>query len=1090
MGGTIAIANDTPYMFHAKVLDSEGKPVDELGDISIESGQTKDVLDKGLSSTNRYTVLFRLNDSPSTSSPIVSPSDLAPSVSSYHSGGGGRGREVKAINSSARSLRALANYPSSISASRTPSPRSRSQLLQLSSFEDPVELKFSYWKLADVVKIRVTDLCKGPEKSRHLERVLQDMKILTIAVAALPGLRIADREFYGALYRSCFIANELITFLCLHQIAKDEEDALNMARVLVDAGVFVAMVPGSAFENELRFFGLNDQHWVCKRLGQMDQTINNWKDAQPLSRFHLNGENQDMDTTRLVDGWLEKKGRIGMYNMRFFRILPHKLRKDVKVIAWFRDEVSMKMKGWFTSDDILKVAVVPKKKTVEVKLTSNKKVTIRAGTTQMWFLWHSVLRGFAKSLMPEDIVRGSALGHYLDEKGSIAFAKHLKPMKIQRGATICKQGARSPYFGIISSGAIGVFVSGRESKEPVLLAQRQRFDFVGTEVFTSAPDDSRSLQALSDCTLLVLPEKNRLSLLKNNKQLQAAVGPMFHTGVDQCIEESEMFRHLNVSQRAKLKLGGRFRAVSAGNTIFHKGENADGMFLILSGECGIFGQNEQNETVCLKTLLHAETFGELTGIFNGQRRFTVKAIRNSLVIKISFSTIDSFLGFTGVSKREILGKVIQDCLQETQIGFFEELSPEELKEIAYKHCYVEVFGPKHTVFKEGDEGDAFYAVIDGHLSVSIGDEVVNRLGPLDYFGELSLVTSKATRTATLVTMGKTLMIVITKRAFRKFFARRHDLMADIELRITGTECGMRTILYHRKASKHFARFLDQNGDSTLLEFWTAAREYRHWATPLDLEGETEKIENRLKSILDKYVKSSRVSLEPSMLENIEKELKKHDVSAMTLVPAEGHVVNAMEKAHLAVFKRSCWFISLMKDIEDYETRNRSTGTLIKSARSLVPQRSSPITHSAASLSKSSMGLNKRAGAGERRQNYSYDYGDIRLRKSGSHVNVIREEKVDSFDSDEARTAHSRSGSRREMHSVASRMTQSVSRIRSGCVTPASRTPNDLSEEEDDGKQHNSNIRGVVRAARGPLPHEAEEAIAACFPYPSRNSPLK
>mmetsp|Transcript_1867 Transcript_1867/g.3595 ORF Transcript_1867/g.3595 Transcript_1867/m.3595 type:complete len:224 (-) Transcript_1867:197-868(-) len=192
-----------------------------------------------------------------------------------------------------------------------------------------------------------------------------------------------------------------------------------------------------------------------------------------------------------------------------------------------------------------------------------------------------------------------------------------------------------------------------------------------------------------------------------------------------------------------------------------------------------------------------------------------------------------------------------------------------------------------------------------------------------------------------------------------------------------------------------------------------------------------------------------------MLENIEKELKKHDVSAMTLVPAEGHVVNAMEKAHLAVFKRSCWFISLMKDIEDYETRNRSTGTLIKSARSLVPQRSSPITHSAASLSKSSMGLNKRAGAGERRQNYSYDYGDIRLRKSGSHVNVIREEKVDSFDSDEARTAHSRSGSRREMHSVASRMTQSVSRIRSGCVTPASRTPNDLSEEEDDGKQHNS-----------------------------------
>ncbi|MDQ1448308.1 MAG: family transcriptional regulator, cyclic receptor protein [Actinomycetota bacterium] len=56
-----------------------------------------------------------------------------------------------------------------------------------------------------------------------------------------------------------------------------------------------------------------------------------------------------------------------------------------------------------------------------------------------------------------------------------------------------------------------------------------------------------------------------------------------------------------------------------------------------------------------------------------------------------------------------------------------------------------------TLFTEGDPGDAMYAVIEGHVEVTLGGQVVEQVGSGGILGELALIDASpraATATAT------------------------------------------------------------------------------------------------------------------------------------------------------------------------------------------------------------------------------------------------------------------------------------------------------------------------------------------------------
>ena len=75
-----------------------------------------------------------------------------------------------------------------------------------------------------------------------------------------------------------------------------------------------------------------------------------------------------------------------------------------------------------------------------------------------------------------------------------------------------------------------------------------------------------------------------------------------------------------------------------------------------------------------------------------------------------------------------------------------------------------------TLAREGERGKEFLVLADGIADFASGGEVVNRLGPGDFFGEISLVTGEP-RTATVTTRSPSRLLIFSAPAFRSLL---HD----------------------------------------------------------------------------------------------------------------------------------------------------------------------------------------------------------------------------------------------------------------------------------------------------------------------------
>jgi CRP-like cAMP-binding protein len=69
-----------------------------------------------------------------------------------------------------------------------------------------------------------------------------------------------------------------------------------------------------------------------------------------------------------------------------------------------------------------------------------------------------------------------------------------------------------------------------------------------------------------------------------------------------------------------------------------------------------------------------------------------------------------------------------------------------------------------VVFREGDEADTMFGIVEGEITLYTKNHVIATLGPDDIFGEMALIDS-APRMATAVASVDTVLAVINRHRF-------------------------------------------------------------------------------------------------------------------------------------------------------------------------------------------------------------------------------------------------------------------------------------------------------------------------------------
>jgi CRP-like cAMP-binding protein len=103
----------------------------------------------------------------------------------------------------------------------------------------------------------------------------------------------------------------------------------------------------------------------------------------------------------------------------------------------------------------------------------------------------------------------------------------------------------------------------------------------------------------------------------------------------------------------------------------------------------------------------------------------------------------------------------------SQIGLLAELPGEQLMKLAQRMRREEV-GPGRPLLNEGEDGDRFYVVLNGVLSVTQDERGLRRiLKAGDYFGEVAL-TMDVPRTASVSPMTRSTLASCDRETFDEF----------------------------------------------------------------------------------------------------------------------------------------------------------------------------------------------------------------------------------------------------------------------------------------------------------------------------------
>ncbi|MBI4658584.1 MAG: cyclic nucleotide-binding domain-containing protein [Verrucomicrobia bacterium] len=101
-----------------------------------------------------------------------------------------------------------------------------------------------------------------------------------------------------------------------------------------------------------------------------------------------------------------------------------------------------------------------------------------------------------------------------------------------------------------------------------------------------------------------------------------------------------------------------------------------------------------------------------------------------------------------------------------------------MHELFQRNDSIVTYKAGQTIFKEGEQGDLMYVLLEGVVDVRVGDKVVGTFEPIEIFGEMTVI-DPGLRSATVVAKANCKFGVVNQKRFMVFVQSRPDFALHI-----------------------------------------------------------------------------------------------------------------------------------------------------------------------------------------------------------------------------------------------------------------------------------------------------------------------
>mmetsp|Transcript_3782 Transcript_3782/g.3230 ORF Transcript_3782/g.3230 Transcript_3782/m.3230 type:complete len:212 (-) Transcript_3782:349-984(-) len=210
-----------------------------------------------------------------------------------------------------------------------------------------------------------------------------------------------------------------------------------------------------------------------------------------------------------------------------------------------------------------------------------------------------------------------------------------------------------------------------------------------------------------------------------------------------------MFKFLEESQKKIVIDALSVHNFKNGDWVIKQGEDGDLLYIVDDGTLECYRQMKKDEEPkYLRNYDPGDSFGELALLYNAPRAASIKAVTDCTLFGLDRETFNAIVKDAEVKRREKFEDVL------SKIELLSTMDPYERTKLG-DVVKVEKYSKGDFVIKEGEEGDIFYMIEEGHavatktLQGKSEPEVVYEYKPGDYFGELSLLNGD-TRQANII----------------------------------------------------------------------------------------------------------------------------------------------------------------------------------------------------------------------------------------------------------------------------------------------------------------------------------------------------